>query len=173
MSVEAVPDLGVGVEHGEIQLIFFGVEIDEQVVDFVEHFLRARVGAVDLINNDDRRELGFERLAQHVARLGQRTFAGVYQQHDAVDHFQGALDFAAEIAVAGRVDDVDFYVVIEDGRVFGEDGDAALALQFVRIHHSFDVMLVGAKGAALLQHGVDQRGLAVVDVGDDGDIANT
>ena len=31
---------------------------------------------------------------------------------------------------------------------------------------------VGAESAALLQHGVDQRGLAMVDVRDDGDIAN-
>ena len=164
--------LGVGVEHGKIELIFFGVEIDEQVVDFVQHFLRARVGAVDLIDDDDRRELGFERLAQHVAGLRQRAFTGVHQQHDAIHHLQSAFDFAAEIAVAGRVDDVDLYVVIEDGRVLGEDGNAALALQFVRIHHPFDVVLVGAKGAALLQHGIDQRGLAVVNVGDDGDIAN-
>ncbi len=164
--------LGVGVEHGEVQLIFFSVEIDEQVVDFVEHFLRAGVGAVDLINNDDGRQLGFERFAQNVAGLRQRSFARIYQQHDAVDHFQGALDFAAEIAVAGRVDDVDLYVVIEDGGVLGEDGNPALAFQFVRVHHPVDVVLVGAKCSALLQHGVNQRGLAVVNVGDDGDIAN-
>src|SRR5580692_7892358 len=166
-------DLGVGVEHGEIELILFGVEIDEQVVDFVQHFLGTRIGAVDLIDNDDGREFGFERLAQHVAGLRQRAFAGVHQQHDAVHHFQSAFDFTAEIAVAGRVDDVDLYVVIEDSRVLGEDGNAALTLQFVRVHHPVDVVLVGAKGAALLQHGVDQRGFAVVDVGDDGDIANT
>ena len=74
--------------------------------------------------------------------------------------------------MAGGVDDVDFYVVIEDGGVFGEDGDAALALQFVRVHDPFDVVFVGAKGAALLQHGVDQRGFAMVNVGNDGDVAN-
>ena len=33
-------------------------------------------------------------------------------------------------------------------------------------------LLVGAEDAALVQHGVDQRGLAVVDVGDDGDVAD-
>ena len=111
-------------------------------------------------------------LRQHVTGLRQRAFAGIDEKHDAVDHLEGALDFAAEIAVAGRIDDVDFHVVVEDGGVLGEDGDAALALQFVRIHDALDEVLVGAKCAALLQHGVDQRGLAVVDVGDDGDIAN-
>ena len=54
----------------------------------------------------------------------------------------------------------------------GEDGDAALAFQFVGIHHAVGHLLVGAEDAALVQHGVHQRGLAVVDVRDDGDIAD-
>ena len=33
-------------------------------------------------------------------------------------------------------------------------------------------LLVGAEGAALAQQLVDQRGLAVVDMGDDGDVAD-
>jgi hypothetical protein len=165
-------DLGVGVKHGEIDLLFFGVEIDKQVVDFVQHFLRARVGAIDFIDDHNGRQMGFQRFAQHVARLRQRAFAGIHQQHDAVDHLERALDLSTEIAVARRIDDVDFYVVIKNRRVFGEDGDAALPLQFVRVHDPFDVVFVGAKGAALLQHGVDQRGLAVVNVRDDGDVAN-
>ena len=114
----------------------------------------------------------FQCLAQYVASLGQRAFAGVHQEHDAVYHLESALDFAAEVAVAGRVDDVDFHVVIKNRGVFGEDGDATLAFQFVRVHDSFDVVFVGAKGAALLQHGIDQRGFAVVNVRDDSDVAN-
>ena len=60
---------------------------------------------------------------------------------------------------------------IVDGRVFGEDGDAALALQLVRVHHPLGHLLVGAEGAGLAQHGVNESGFAVVDMGDDGDIA--
>ena len=40
-----MPALGVGVEHRKIELVLGGVEIDEQIVDFVEHFLDARVRA--------------------------------------------------------------------------------------------------------------------------------
>ncbi len=176
------PQLGVGVEHGKVELVFGRVEVDEQVVDLVQHFLRARVGTVDLVDDQDRRQLGFQRLAQHVARLRQRAFAGVHQQHHAVHHLERALDFAAEVAVAGRVDDVDLDFgsvarawrrMVEDGGVLGQDGDAALALQLVGVHHALDVGLVGAEDAALVQHGVDQRGLAVVDVRDDGDVAKT
>ena len=42
---------------------------------------------------------------------------------------------------------------------------------FESITRSIDGFVV-AEDAALLEHGVDQRGLAVVDVRDDGDIAN-
>src|ERR1035437_4834202 len=63
--------------------------------------------------------------------------------------------------------------MVEDGRVLGQDGDAALALKFVGVHHALDVGLVGAKSAALVQHGVNQGGLSVVHVRDDSDIAKT
>src|SRR6185437_3236384 len=81
-----------------------------------------------------------------------------------------ALDLAAEIGVAGRVDDVDAHVVPHQRRALGQDGDAALALELVRIHGALGDLLVGAEGAALAQELVDQRGLAVVDMGDDGNI---
>ncbi len=50
------PSLGIGVQNREIQLLFFGVEIDEEVIDLVQHFLRARIGAVNLIDHQDRRQ---------------------------------------------------------------------------------------------------------------------
>src|SRR5690606_15148532 len=68
--------------------------------------------------------------------------------------------------------DVDGDALILDGGVLGEDGDAALAFELVRIHHPLGHLLVGAENAALVQQGVDQGRLAVVDVGDDGDVAD-
>ncbi len=163
---------GVGVEHGEIELILVRVQIDKEIVDFIEDFGDARVRPVDLVDHDDRSELGLERLHQHVARLRQRAFARVHQQHHAVDDFERALDFSAEVAMARRIDNVDLDVVVTDARGLGQNRDAALALQVVRVHDALGDGFVGAKNAALLEHGVDQRGLAVVHVGDDGDVAN-
>ena len=165
------PGAGAGVEHGKLDLLFGGVQIDEQVVDLVEHRLGARVRTVDLVDDDHRHQAAGQRLAQHEPRLRQRAFRGVHQQHDAVHHRQRALDLAAEIGVARRVDDVDQHVVVVHGRVLGQDGDAALALEVVAVHHALDHALVGAEDPALMEHGVDQRGLAVVDVRDDGDVA--
>jgi len=75
--------------------------------------------------------------------------------------------------VAGRIDDINFYVVIEDRGVFGKDRDAAFALQFVS---SPSPVQHGARSCEKVplccSIAVHQRGLAVIDVGDDSDIAN-
>jgi len=51
-----------------------------------------------------------------------------------------------------------------------QDSDALLALQVAGIHDPLDDDLVGPERTRLTQHRVDQGGLAVVDMGDDGDV---
>jgi hypothetical protein len=58
-----------------------------------------------------------------------------------------------------------------DGRVLCEDSNAALALEVGVVHCPLGHPFVRSENAALVEHGVDQRRLAVVDVGDDGDVA--
>ena len=111
-----------------------------------------------------------QRLGDHEFGLRQRAFGGVDQHQRAVDHVEDALDLAAEIGVAGGVDDVDAGVLPLHRGGLGQNGDAALALQIVGVHRALDHALVVAVGAGLLQQAVDQGGLAVVDVGDDGDV---
>ena len=55
---------------------------------------------------------------------------------------------------------------------FGQDGDAALALQIVGVHGALVHVLVFAHRAGLLEELVHKRGFAMVDMGDDGDIAD-
>src|SRR5207248_4579779 len=87
----------------------------------------------------------------------------VHEQQDAVDHRQPALDLAAEVGVARRVDDVHLRVADLDGRVLGQDRDPPLALEVQRVHDALGHVLVGAKRAGLPEQGVDERRLAVVD----------
>ena len=65
-----------------------------------------------------------------------------------------------------------FVAAVHDRGVLGHDGDAALALQVVGVHDALGDLLVVAEDVALPEHGVDQRGLAVVDVRDDRDVAD-
>ena len=97
-------------------------------------------------------------------------------------HAEDALDLAAEVGVARRVQDVDAELLprhlarvraerVVDGAVLGQDGDAALALKVVRVHGALGDLLVLAERARLLQQAVDQGRLAMVDMGDNRDIA--
>jgi hypothetical protein len=72
--------------------------------------------------------------------------------------------------VPGRVDDVDLDAAVHHGRVLGQDRDALLTLEVVRVEDQLADLLVGAEQPALLEQTVDQRRLAVVDVGDDRDV---
>jgi hypothetical protein len=79
---------------------------------------------------------------------------------------------STEVGVAGGVDDVDLGVLELDSGVLGQDGDAPLLFQLVRIHDSLGKGFVGTEGAGLAQHCVHEGRLAVVDVGDDGDVSD-
>ena len=142
--------LGGAVENREVELLVGGVECGEQVEHFVDDFDRARVGAVDLVDDDDGLEAHAQRFRHHELGLRQRTFSGVDQHQCAVDHVQDTLDLTAEVGVARRVDDVDARSLPVDRGGLGENGDAALALEVVGVHGAFDLALVGAVHARLL-----------------------
>ena len=90
-------------------------------------------------------------LRKHEPRLRQRAFARVDEQQHAVDHREPALDLAAEVGVAGRVDDVERHVAVPHRGVLGEDRDALLALEVVRVHDALGDVLVGAERSRLPQ----------------------
>ncbi len=165
-------ELGRGVDGGEIELLVGGVKFEEKLEDHVEHLVRPGVLAVDLVDDDDGLGADFERLAQHEFRLGLRAVEGVDDEQHAVDHLEDALDFAAEIGVAGRVDDVDVIILVLERGVLGLDRDAFFAFEVHRIHDALDDGLVRAERARLTQELIHERGFAVVNVGDNGDVAN-
>ena len=61
---------GVRVHDRELDLRLVGVEVEEELVDLVDHLLRARVGPVDLVDDEHDGQVRLERLTQHEARLG-------------------------------------------------------------------------------------------------------
>jgi hypothetical protein len=162
----------VAVDDRELDLGLVGVEVEEELVDLVDDLGRARVGPVDLVDDEQHGEARLERLAEDEAGLRQRPLARVDEEEDPVDHPQRALDLAAEVRVPGCVDDVDLDPAVADGRVLREDRDALLALEVHRVHDALGDVLVLAERARLPEHRVDQRRLAVVDVRDDRDVAD-
>ena len=128
-------------------------------------------GAVDLIYYHDDPVAQLQGLGQHEAGLRHGALRGVHQQDDAVDHLQDALHLAAEVGVARSIHDVDLHILILDGGVLGKDGDAPLALQVVGVHNALHHGLIFPVHAGLLEHLIHQSGLAMVNVGNYGNIS--
>ena len=116
-------------EHLEIERLFVGVEVDEEVKDLVGDLLRSGVGLVDLVDDDDWREVVRERLLQHESRLRKRALGGIDEKEDPLDHREDSLYLGTEIPVTRCVHDVDDRILVFDRGVLGEDGDPAFTFQ--------------------------------------------
>ena len=104
------------------------------------------------------------------------ALAGVHYQQRALAGGQRAADFVGEVDVAGGIDEVELVGLtvlrlVVQGHAVGLDGDPALALQ---VHGVQDLGLHFAIGeaAAHLDEAIGQRRLAMVDMGNDGEIAD-
>ena len=98
-------------------------------------------------------------------------------QQRSVASSQRARNFVREVDVPGRIDQVElvtqsvpFGRVIKSDRL-GLDGDAAFTLELQRIE-DLVLHLAGFEAAADLDEAIRQRGFAVVDVGDDREVAD-
>ena len=146
--------------------------VQEQVLDHRDHLSHTGLRAVDLVDDHNWSNVLLEGLAQHVGSLGHGAVNGVHQQQAAICHIHDTFHLAAEIGVARRVDNVDPDTAVGDRGVLGQDRNAALSFQRVGVHNQSAHLLVVPKDLALFQQSVDQSGLAVVDVGYDGQVAN-
>ena len=163
---------GNGVHDGEVDLVFVGIDIEEQVLDFSYDLGHAGIGPIDLVDDQDNWQVALQRLAEHEPSLGEWTFAGIDQQENAVDHGEGSFDLATKVGVTWCVDHVDLDAVPSDGGVLRQDGDAFFLLEVHRVHDAFVNGLMGAEGTRLMQHAIDQRGLAMINVSNNCHVSN-
>ena len=103
--------------------------------------------------------------------LGLDALGGVDEQDGPFAGGQRPAHLVAEVDVAGSVDEVQDVVFESDPDVLGLDGDAPLTLEI----HGVEVLLAhepGVDGVGQLENAVRQGRLAVVDVADNGEIAD-
>jgi hypothetical protein len=160
------------VEHGEIRLLVRGAQFEKEVEGAAEGVVGGGVGAVHLVHDDQGAVTEGERPHEHVAGLGHGAFAGVDQKEHRIHHGEDPLHLAGEIRVSRRVHDVDPVVLPFHGAVFGADGDTPFPFQVARIHEALGDAGVVPEDVGGAEDAVDEGGLAVVDVGHDGYIAD-
>ncbi len=170
--IHEVAVAGGAVTERRVELLFVGVEIEKEFEDLVVDLHRRGERAVDLVDDDDGLEAFLHRLAEHEAGLRLRSAGGIDDEEHAIDHFHHALHLGTEVGVARGIDDVDGVAFPENGGVLRLDGDALLAFEIHGIHGALGGGLVFAVGAASLEELVDEGGFPMVNVGDNGEIAN-
>ena len=109
-------------------------------------------------------------------RLGLDALRGVDDEDGAFAGLQAAADLVGEVDVAGRVDQVERVALAVLGVVFEPDGarldgDALLALEVHRVEH-LARHLARVDRVGQLEQPVGQRRLAVIDMGDDREVAH-
>ncbi|MPM70118.1 hypothetical protein SDC9_117071 [bioreactor metagenome] len=136
--------------------------------------VRLGSGQVDLVEDRDDLQVGVEREVEVRQRLRLDALGGVDEQQGALAGIQGPRHLVGEVDVAGSVDHVQRVRLPVDAprqpHGLRLDGDPALALD---VH---PVEVLGPHAAVVhelgeLQHPVGEGGLAVVDVRDDGEVA--
>ncbi len=147
--------------------------------DEARELLRVLLGVgrrqVDLVQHRDDLQVVLEREVEVRERLRLDALRGIDEQDRAFARGERAADLVREVDVAGGVDHVQ-----REGALVGRprhahglrlDRDAALALDV----HAVEVLrahVAVGDDAGDLQHAIGQRRLAVVDVGDDAEVAD-
>ena len=172
-----------GLEHRRHALAGLGRDLQDlgagaadDAGDLVGPLLRLGAGQVDLVEHRDDLQVVLERQKGVGQSLGLHPWRGVDHQDGALAGGQAARHLVGEVHVAGSVDEVELVLlavlgVVVDADGLGLDGDAPLALQVHAVEHLLAHLPLGHR-VGDLQDAVGQGRLPVVDVGDDGEVAD-
>ena len=147
----------------------------QHVLQLVHDRLGVRRREVDLVEDRDEREALAHGEVDVGERLGLDALGRVDDEDRALARLQAVADLVGEVDVAGRVDQVEavgqaVVRLVVEAHGAGLDRDALLALQVHRVEdlarHLPRIDRVGH-----LQQPVGERGLPVIDVGDDAEVA--
>ena len=166
--------LGVGVDDREARADPRGIEVEEQVLDHRISTSPMRAsGRSTLLMSRITGRCASSVLRRTKRVCGSGPSAASTSSNTPSTIASAALHLAAEIGVAGRVDDVDREVTLKSHRsVLGQNGDAFFPLQVRRVHDTALVSSAPRAGRRRIWRSmrVHERGLAVVDVRDDRDV---
>ena len=148
----------------------------EHVGDLGARALHVGGREIDLVDDGNDLEPVVEREIEVGERLRLDTLGGVDDQERALARGQRAGDLVGEVHVARRVDQVERVVVavarrVEQAHGVRLDRDAALLLEVHGVEHLAD-RLLGVHGSREREQPVRESGFAVVDVRDDGEVAD-
>ena len=148
----------------------------EQVGDLLGDALGLGAGQVELVEHRDELEAVLDREVRVRDGLRLDALRRVDDEQRALARGERAADLVREVDVAGRVDEVQLVGLavarlVQDAHGLRLDRDPALALEVHRVEH-LRAHRARVDGLRHLEDAIGQRRLAVVDVGDDREVAD-
>ena len=139
-------------------------------------FVRIGRRQIDLVDHRDDGQVVLDGHVDVGQGLRLHALRGVHHQQRPLARRQRARHLVVEVHVAGRIDQVQLVGLpvlrlVRQAHRRGLDGDAALALE-VHVVEELVLLLASRERAGGLEQPIGQRGLAVVDVRDDGEVAD-
>ena len=133
-------------------------------------------GKIDLVDERDDLKVGVHGHHGVRHRLRLDALGGIDHEHGAFACGQAAADLVSEVDMTRGVDEVELVGLpiiggIVDANSLAFDGDAAFALD-VHAVKQLGLHIAIRHGAGHLQNAVGERGLAMVDMGDDAEISD-
>ena len=105
------------VNNGEFNLILICAKLDKEVEHLVDNLVGSCAGAVDFVNDNKNLFLEVESLFQNESCLRHTALECVNEKKNAVNHGENSLNLAAEIGMAGGVNNVYFCVLVMNCRI--------------------------------------------------------
>jgi hypothetical protein len=137
------------VHHRKFQLLVGSAQVGKQIESFVNNLGGVGARFIHFVHHHNGLEAQRQCLLGDETGLGHGAFLRVNQQYHAIHHRKGPLNLAAKICMAGRVDDVDVRAFPAHRAVLGQNGNAALALNGIAVHHRVHDFFVLGEGARL------------------------
>jgi len=149
----------------------------QRFLDFGANEIGPGAGQVDLVEgrDDDQVLLDSEEVVGH--RLCLHALRCVHHQQASLARLQRARHFIAEIDVSRRIDEVELVelailVLVPQADGLGLDGDATFALEIHPVEHREILVIALLHCSRRLEQALGQGALAVIDVGDDAEVAD-
>ena len=148
----------------------------DDIFNLVLHPLGVGGGQVDFVEHRENLQIVLKGQIGVGQGLGLDALGGVHDEHRPLAGRQGAGDLVIEIHMTGRVNEIELIGLPVLGLILqpdgpGLDGDASLPLQ-VHVVQQLALHVPLGDGVAFFNQTVRQGGFPVVDVGDDGEIAD-
>ena len=160
---------------GRAQNGFGGVETDESFNLFADAF-GVSGGQIDLVDDGDDLEILIERKVGVGEGLGFDALRSIDDEEGTFAGLERAGDFVGEVYVTRGINEIELvnfsiFCRVEEANGMGFDGDAAFAFEVHGVKDLGHHLALG-EGSGMFEESVGERRLAVVDVGDDGEVSN-